>query len=90
MEEHPIDRLYRTGVSLNVNTDSRMLTPTTMTREYEALSRVFQWGEQEFLRTNLMGLEAAFADDGVKQQLKARLLDAYRETVPPSPAARMI
>jgi adenosine deaminase len=89
MEEHPIDRLYRAGVSLNVNTDSRMLTPTTMTKEYEALSRVFQWGEQEFLRTNLMGLEAAFADDSAKQQVKARLLDAYPETVPPSPAPRM-
>jgi len=83
MEEHPIDRLYRAGVSLNVNTDSRMLTPTTMTKEYEALSRAFQWGAQEFLPTNLMGLEAAFADDGVKQQLKKRLLDAYETGVPP-------
>jgi adenosine deaminase len=89
MEQHPIDRLYRAGVSLNVNTDSRMLTPTTMTKEYEALSRVFQWGDHEFLRTNLMGLEAVFADDNVKQQLKARLLDGYPETVPPSPMPRM-
>jgi adenosine deaminase len=90
MEEHPIDRLYRAGVSLNVNTDSRMLTPTTTTREYEALSHVFEWGEQEFLRANLMGLEAAFADGGVKQQLKARLLAAYPVTAPPSPLPRMI
>ena len=41
MDEHPIDRLYRAGVSLNVNSDSRMLTPTTLTREYESLARVF-------------------------------------------------
>jgi adenosine deaminase len=75
MEEHPIDRLYRAGVSLNVNSDSRMLTPTTLTREYESLQRVFNWTGQELLQMNLMGLEAAFVDDEVKQQLRKRLLE---------------
>lgn len=84
MEEHPIDRFYRAGVSLNVNTDSRMLTPTTMTKEYQALNRVFQWGEPEFLHTNLMGLEAAFADNELKQELMARLLEAYTGITPSS------
>src|SRR6202166_942200 len=77
MEEHPIDRLYRAGVSLNVNSDSRMLTPTTLTREYESLQRVFNWIEQDLLRANLMGLDAAFVDNGGKLRLKKRLLEAY-------------
>jgi adenosine deaminase len=77
MEQHPIDRLYRAGVSLNVNTDSRMLTPTTMTKEYEHLQRVFRWGAEELLRSNLMGLDAAFLDQSVKQQLRNRLVGAY-------------
>ena len=72
MEELPIDRLYRAGVSLNVNTDSRMLTPTTLTREYETLQRVFNWSEQDLLRANLMGLDAAFVDDEVKQWVRQR------------------
>lgn len=82
MEGHPIDRLYRAGASLNVNTDSRMLTPTTMTMEYEHLQRVFGWTEADFLRSNLMGLDAAFADSKVKQQLRRNLLQAYGETAP--------
>jgi adenosine deaminase len=77
MEEHPIDRLYRAGVSLNINSDSRMLTPTTLTKEYEILHRVFHWTKQDFQRANLMGLDAAFVENEVKQQLKKRLLDAY-------------
>jgi adenosine deaminase len=77
MEEHPIDRLYRAGVSLNVNSDSRMLTPTTLTREYEYLQRVFNWTDQELLQANLMGLDAAFADEEVKLHLRKRLLQAY-------------
>jgi adenosine deaminase len=82
MEEHPIDRLYRSGVSLNVNTDSRMLTPTTLTIEYEKLQRVFNWSEQDLLRATLMGMEAAFADEGVKQLLGKRLLHASEEVNP--------
>ena len=83
MEEHPIDRLYRAGVSLNVNSDSRMLTPTTLTREYESLQRVFNWSEEHLLKTNLMGLDAAFVGDEEKQQLRRRLLDLYGGQIPP-------
>ena len=79
MEEHPIERLYRAGVSLNVNSDSRMLTPTTLTREHEILQSVFNWREQDLLRANLMGLEAAFVDNGVKQQLRKRLQNEMGE-----------
>jgi adenosine deaminase len=77
MEEHPIDRLYRAGVSLNINSDSRMLTPTTLAREYERLQRVFIWTEQDFLRANLMGLDAAFIDEEVKEQIRKCFLEAY-------------
>jgi adenosine deaminase len=80
--EHPIDRLYRAGVSLNVNSDSRMLTPTTLTREYECLQRVFNWSEQDLLRASLMGLDAAFADETVKEQLKKCILEKYGRTNP--------
>jgi adenosine deaminase len=80
--EHPIDRLYRAGVSINVNSDSRMLTPTTLTREYECLQRVFNWSEQDLLRASLMGLDAAFADETVKEQLKKCILEKYGRTNP--------
>ena len=84
MAEHPIDRLYRAGVSLNINSDSRMLTPTTLTKEYESLQRVFHWSEQDFLRTNLMGLDAAFAKDEVKERLRKHFLEATSKTIPPA------
>jgi adenosine deaminase len=80
-EEHPIDRLYRAGVSLNLNTDTRMLNPITLTGEYAAMQRVFGWAEPEFLHTNLMGMEAAFADDSVKEQVRKRLTESYRAMV---------
>ena len=76
-EDHPIDRLYRAGVSLSVSTDTRMLTPATLTGEYEGLRRVFGWGDEEFLRTNLMGVDAAFADAEVKERVRERLAEGF-------------
>lgn len=77
MSEHPLDKLYCAGVRLNVNTDSRMLTRTTLTREYAEVQRVFRWRPQDFLRTNLMALEAAFTDDATKAKLRQTMIEAY-------------
>jgi adenosine deaminase len=77
MEEHPIDRLYRAGVPLNINTDSRMLTPTTMTKEYERVHHTFGWGAREFLHTNQMAIEAAFVDEEMKRELGKRVHEVY-------------
>jgi adenosine deaminase len=81
-EDHPIDRLYRAGVSLNLNTDTRMLNPVTLTGEYERMHSVFGWGAEDFLRTNLMGVEAAFAGDAVKERLRKRVRQGYSGVVP--------
>lgn len=80
--DHPIDRLYRAGVPLSVSTDTRMLTPTTLTREYQSLERIFGWGREELLPTNLMGMEAAFADSATKEKISSRLKESYLAPVP--------
>ncbi|HEX4807435.1 MAG TPA: adenosine deaminase [Bryobacteraceae bacterium] len=77
LAHHPIDKLYRSDVSLNINTDTRMLTPTTLTREYEEVHRVFGWSREEFYRTNLMAVEAAFVDEATKARLRHRLALVY-------------
>jgi adenosine deaminase len=77
LEQHPIDKLYRADVSLNINTDTRMLTPTTLTREYDEVSRAFGWGREDFYRTNLMAVEAAFVDDAVKAELRKEIARGF-------------
>jgi adenosine deaminase len=79
MEDHPIDRLYRAGVSLNINSDSRMLTPTTLSKDYESVECVFNWSRHDFLQANLMGLDAAFVNREGKQSLRNRILESSRE-----------
>jgi len=81
--DHPIDRLYRSGLSVGVNTDGRTLSNVTLNQEYERLRRAFGWGNEDFLACNLDALDAAFIPGSVKQRLTARLIEAYN----PSPDA---
>ena len=77
-EHHPVDRLYRAGVPLNINTDTRMLTPATLAGEYLGLEETFGWTAMELLDANLLGLRAAFVEESVKEKLRKRLVEAYR------------
>ena len=79
LEEHPVDRLYRDGVSLSINTDSRTITETTLSREYRELEQTFRWGKEELLRCNLEAIRAAFLPEQEKRRLEARLQQAYAQ-----------
>jgi adenosine deaminase len=74
--EHPIDRLYRAGVSLGINTDARTLTRVTLSEEYEKLHETFGWGPEHFRQCNLNALAAAFADEATRERLRPRLAAA--------------
>jgi adenosine deaminase len=76
LRDHPVDRLYRAGVSLGINTDARTITDTTLEREYGELRKCFGWAPGEFLKCNLEALRAAFIPEDLKQKLAARLTAA--------------
>jgi adenosine deaminase len=71
--EHAVDRLYRAGVSLGINTDTRTITNVTLEQEYASLRRHFAWSDAELLACNREALRAAFIDDQLRQRLLDRL-----------------
>jgi adenosine deaminase len=74
---HPVGRLRRAGVSPSINTDTRMLAPTTLTREYELMREYFGWTSDTLLATNIAALRHAFVDDAMKETLLSRLIRAW-------------
>jgi adenosine deaminase len=76
--DHPIDRLYRGGISVGVNTDARTICNNTLTQEYEKMNRVFGWGKEQFLQCNTNALRAAFIPLQTQNQLISRLEEAYQ------------
>ena len=75
---HPVDRLYRAGVSLGINNDAYTLINTTLTQEYGKLNRAFGWEKEHFLQCNVNALQAAFIPEQTPDELMARLLEGYR------------
>jgi adenosine deaminase len=71
--EHPIQRLFRAGVSVGINTDSRTVLSTTLTDEYAKLSEAFDWTAQTFTECNLRALDAAFVSDAEKARVRERI-----------------
>jgi adenosine deaminase len=78
MENHSINTIYEAGISVGINTDARTISNVTLTDEYETLARVFSWDKDHFLTCNLNALEHAFIPDEKKNELRTRLLYAYR------------
>jgi adenosine deaminase len=67
--DHPIDLLYRRGVSLGVNTDGRAITDVDLEREYARLTEAFGWTDADLRCCNRAALEAAFAPADLRARL---------------------
>jgi adenosine deaminase len=75
--DHPIDRLYRSGVSLGINTDGRTISNTTLDKEYHLVEQNFHWTRADFLNCNLAAVEHAFTSEENKKKLKEMLMQGY-------------
>lgn len=77
LAHHPVNQLYNSGVSLGINTDTRTITDTSLTDEYERLKQVFGWDKTHFLACNTNALEAAFLPKSHSAPLLRKLRQGY-------------
>jgi adenosine deaminase len=77
LQDHPVDVLFKKGLSLSINTDGRTLSDTTLQKEYRKLESAFGWRPEHFIKCNLQALSHAFAPPGLKEQIRRRLMAAY-------------
>lgn len=72
--EHAVDKLYRAGVPLSINTDTRTITNITLNEEYRNLEEHFRWTSADLLACNRAAIEAAFVEESTKSKLRERLV----------------
>jgi len=77
LEDHPVDRLFRAGMSLSINADAYTISNTTLDREYSLVMQQFHWTKEEFLTCNLEAIDHAFTDDATKKMLRERLKKGF-------------
>lgn len=71
LKDHPIKKLYDMNVNVCINTDNRTVSNITLEDEYDKLKETFNFTNEDFLKMNLMAIEASFAQD--KEKLKTKL-----------------
>lgn len=70
ISEYPLEKFERAGIFCTVNTDDMSIEGTTLAAEYEKLGLT----KEQILKYNLRSVEASFADEKLKDELKNKLV----------------
>jgi adenosine deaminase len=62
LADHPVDILYKAGFAVTISTDNRLMSATTISREFSGLRDEFVWGLDEFHGVTRVAARAAFVD----------------------------
>jgi adenosine deaminase len=76
-DQHPIDRMYREGKTINVDLDGTLLTRTTLSQEYLLIHQTFGWQLADFFNCNINGWHHVTLDYNSKRQVAAQLIASY-------------
>ncbi len=75
--QHPFDLLYQLGFAVTVNTDNRLMSGTSLTRELGLLVDAFGYGLDDLLAFQLTAAEAAFLPLEDRDDLVERIENGF-------------
>lgn len=74
---HPVGRLLDEGFRVTVNTDNRLMSGTSPTKEFERCCATFGWKWADIRRLTLNAIEAAFLPVDERQEIITRVIDPW-------------
>ncbi len=74
--DHPLKRYFDLGIPITLNTDNRLMSGIDLTHEYEVVVDAFGFDDEQIRQICRNGIDAAFAPDEIKDELRANL-DAF-------------
>lgn len=69
MAEHPAGRLAELGVPLAISCDNRLMSRTSLTREYVRLHEAFGWTLADVETQTILAMRHAFCDEALRREL---------------------
>ena len=72
-ENHPIERLYKNGVRVCINTDNRTVSNISLNEEYFKLYETFGFTLDDFRNMNMYAIDGAFLTEKEKEELRMYL-----------------
>lgn len=77
IDSHPFDLLYQLGFAVTVNTDNRLMSGTSLSREIANLAESFGYDLDDVLQWQLTAAEAAFLPVDERDNLRDFLVNEY-------------
>jgi adenosine deaminase len=75
--EHPIGLLHRAGFAVTINTDNRLMSDTSMTREFALVAQYQRFSIADLRIASLRAVDAAFCDPATREETRERVLAGY-------------
>ena len=70
IEDHPIKKLFDSGVSLSLNSDDPHIMNIDLVNEYSVCQKYFKMNAIDFKKTNIMALENSFLPSDVIEKIR--------------------
>ena len=77
IDDHPFEMLYQLGFAVTVNTDNRLMSGTSLSREISNLAETFGYDLDDVLQWQLNAVNAAFITSEERDTLSDLLMSAY-------------
>lgn len=77
MTDHPLDLFYQLGFRVTVNTDNRLMSATTLSRELRLVAEAFGYDLDDLLALQLNAAQAAFLPVEDREALMDTLIDGF-------------
>jgi adenosine deaminase len=74
LEQHPFKILYQEKFRVTLNTDNRLMSNTTMTREFEAAAKTFGLTVDDFEKLTINAMKSAFLPYGHRIDLIYKMI----------------
>lgn len=68
-QNHPIEKLYKLGIPLSINTDNSTVSDISLTEEYIKLSNNFNFTLEDYKQMNINAINSSFLDLKEKEEL---------------------
>jgi len=72
LADHPFERFRRAGLAVTLNTDNRLISKTTLSRELELAAQTWSLSRAVLLHLEKTSLEAAFCSAETKTRIQTK------------------
>ena len=77
IDAHPIDKIFKSNISLSMSTDGRTISNIDLTSEYELVVNKFGWDLGDLKKVNIDAINHSFTTSEIKKQLIKKINSSY-------------